>query len=227
MYFFFSHYVHFVCSSGIIVRWTLIPPESCWLPVFTTELWYFGSIVHLSLPNKFKSLLPDNSFCIAKRSTEQSKQISSVAVVWLMLLWCFDPVDRTVRILITFCSLWILICNFRMCSYTYVRVQGRIGAQPRHRPSLGLLKTCWLTKTLVFKSARLRLMAMNGELFTVLKCRAQKNRHRPYSDNKTSVQEFKFRILGSECQTSGTCARGQSRQQKKTTPRLACVFWTT
>jgi hypothetical protein len=38
---------------------------------------------------------------------------------------------------------------------------------------------------------------------------------------------FKFKILGSECQTSGTCATRAKQATKKTTPRLACVFWTT
>jgi hypothetical protein len=49
---------------------------------------------------------------------------------------------------------------------------------------------------------------------------------RHYSPLST-LSKIKIKILGSECQTSGTCAKRAKHATKKTTPRLACVLWTT
>jgi hypothetical protein len=35
---------------------------------------------------------------------------------------------------------------------------------------------------------------------------------------------YKVKLLGSECQTSGTYAKRAEQATKRTTPRLACVF---
>jgi hypothetical protein len=46
------------------------------------------------------------------------------------------------------------------------------------------------------------------------------------SDQPAWKPKIKIEVLGSEFQASGTY-EGQAGNNKKTTPRFACVFWTT